>query len=447
MQQGSALNNIIALPVMPFYALGRYRNFAVFLLVLVISIGPRIHLGMLQYGKLFDIRYEDILIVMLIISWFLSLAVAPEKMDITPLGKPILLYLFAASISTSFGLLFGWIEPVRALFYFLKEAEYFCFFIVTVNFIKDYKGVKLAMAAFLTGALVNGAYGLYQIVAGKLGTGDDMSDLYRHYGIATVGESAPAIVGNYFAMVMFLSAIFVIFLSDKKARLASFACMMLAYSGLMASFNRASVWGTALAVPVFVYFVLTFNRGYVKKYMAGFVVAAIVSVSPFIYGMMKENPYAERIINVGSSAQTYRTERVNEVFMDYFEIISINPVLGLGKSVTGDLSIRADLYGNAHNDYIRVASEMGIVGLGIFLALVWMVFRYAYRTYTGTDKPLGKIVGLCCIMWTVLLVIMAFAHDAFIAAKLAEMYWVLVGLTMAAYRCEQTKESGCVGAV
>jgi hypothetical protein len=42
-------------------------------------------------------------------------------------------------------------------------------------------------------------------------------------------------------------------------------------------------------------------------------------------------------------------------------------------------------------------------------------------------------------MWTIILVSTSFVHDAFIVAKLAELFWVMTGLMMGAYRFQQMK--------
>lgn len=437
-----AMNYILALalPVLPFYVLRKYKNFVIFLLILAISIGPRIHLGTLQYGKLFDLRHEDILIVLLIISWLLYSAIKPQKLYLSPLWKPILIYLAVAFASTSIGLLVGWIEPVRAFFFYFKEVEYFFFFIITINFIKDYKGLKYAIVAFLTGGIINGVYVFYQIVSGNIGRGvSDLSDVYRHYGIATIGETSPAIVGNYFSMIIIFSAIVLVFISARSIKLMSFACMLMSVLGLIGSFSRSSVWGTIFLLPIWLYFIFFSNKKYSKKYQFIAILILLVLVVPLFFGMVKEDPFSGRILNINTLIGAYKEERFNEVYIDYFKVISINPITGLGKSITGDLSIIPDMYGTAHNQYIGILAEMGIIGLLAFLYLLWRVINFSYKTYSSGYSPFCKIIGLNSLLWTILLCIESFAHDAFIAAKLSESYWVMIGLMMGAYRFYQTK--------
>ncbi|MEW6409351.1 MAG: O-antigen ligase family protein [Nitrospirota bacterium] len=392
-------------------------------------------MGTLQYGKLFDLRYEDFLIVLLIISWLLYSAFKPQKLYLSPLWKPVLVYLSVAFISTFIGLWAGWIELVRAFFFYFKEVEYFFFFIITINFIKDYKGLKYAIVAFLTGGVINGVYVFYQIVSGNIGRGvGDLSDVYRHYGIATIGETSSAIVGNYFSMIIILCAIVFIFISEKSIKLISFICIPLSFLGLIGSFNRSSVWGTIFLLPVWFYFIFFSNKKYSKKYQSIAILILLVLVIPLLFGMVKEDPFSERILNINTLIEAYKNERFNEVYINYFKAIAISPITGLGKSITGDLSIIQDLYGTAHNQYIGILSEMGIIGLLVFLYLIWLVIKFSYKTYRDGYSPFCKIIGLTSLMWTILLCIESFACDAFIAAKTAESYWILVGLLMVTYQ-------------
>lgn len=436
------MNRLLALPVLPFYLLGKHRRWAIFLLVMVTSVSPRIHLGTLQYGKLLDIRCEDLLIVVLLVSWVIRGSFRLRKVIISPLGPPILAYLILALILTCAGLILGWLDPMRAFFFFLKEVEFTLFFFITVNFIRDVEDVKTVITAFFVGGVANALYLIYQVATGRLGGMADPLDFYRYYGISMIGESGPGVTGNYFSLITFLSMAIYLFASTKMLRLAALALTAAAMGGLVGSMSRTSFVGFVATMPFLVVMVLTVRKATGSRrrlvalfcFIAGFALLMIAMM-----GKLKEElPYAARIADL--SVESYQIHRVEDVYEDYYKVIRKSPVLGLGKSITGQQRIPGvrleDFYGEAHNQYLRIMAEMGIVGLAAFLYIFFLAGRCSYRVLRMGD-PYFRTIGLVCLVYIVFLLITSMAQDVFIMARAIELFWVLLGLCMVAYRWER----------
>ncbi len=443
------MNYILALPILPFYVLGRYKGFAIFLLIVVISISPRIHLGTLEYGKLLDIRCEDILIVLLIFSWLLYSVFNRPKFYFSPLGKVMLVYLFLAFISTSAGLLLGWLNPLRAFFFYLKEVEFLLIFFITINFIKNVRNLKIALLAFLIGGLANGFNVLYQFLSGKMGGMEVPGFVYRYYGVSMLGESGPAVTGNYFSLVLVLSIPLFIFVSSKLIRLISVACIFLSILGLVGSMSRTSILGVISVLPLFFYFLVSLKRDKFNKKHAltvlTLLLSAILFFSMMVFTHLKDElPFAGRIADMRKEniLQSYYSERVEDVYEDYFRIIPMSPLIGLGKSITGEQSVPGVtvnyFYGEAHNQYLRILAEMGISGLLVFLYLVFLIIKSSYSVFR--DKfTYFRTIGLTCLIYTIFSLITSLAQDVFIIARTTELFWILIGLLMVAHSWKQEK--------
>lgn len=439
------MNYILVLPVLPFYILARYRGFAIFLLVLAISIGPRIHMGQLQYGKLLDLKLEDFLIVLLIISWFIYSLLRGQKLYISPLGKPILIYLSLAFISTSTGLFLGWIEPVRAFFFYLKEVEYLLMFFITVNFIKDIKDSTVAISAFLVGGLANGFYVLYQFLSGNVGVMGD-TGIYRYYGFSMIGESGPAVTGNYFLLLFFFSATLAIFIrTTKPVKLILVICALLSIVGIVGSMSRMSIWTGVIICPIYFYLLVFRKQNKPKDIITIFAGLVLVFFTVFVtYREIKKlTPYVTRVVHTENIAGLYISGRVEEIYTDYFKVIATNPMMGLGKSITGQQHIPGVglgcFYAEAHNQYIRLLIEMGVIGLFAFLYLMFLIMRFSYRVFKNSSVHFAQAMGLICFIYTIFLLVESLGQDAFVMTRTIELYWILVGLAMVATKWEQKK--------
>ena len=118
-------------------------------------------------------------------------------------------------------------------------------------------------------------------------------------------------------------------------------------------------------------------------------------------------------------------------------IIAENPLfgLGVGKSNFGttvkkfdDLHYRSD---HAHNTYVQIAVEIGLIGLAAFLWLFGSLFYHGFRHYLSLprqDEEAILILGMLCgigALFTHGLVTYFYKHEAFYTL------WVMVALVFA----------------
>lgn len=433
----------------PFYMLAKGGSLTVFLLIMIISLSPRLHLGTLAYGKLLDLRFEDFFLVLILLSLFIYHAFTRDrKIYVSPLGKPILLYLLLAFVSTAIGLYLGWIEAQRAFLFYLKEVEFFLIFLLIVNFVKTMAHLKVALATFLIGGLINGFYIVYQFAVGNVGGLGNPGSLYRYYGVSMVGETSPVATGNYFSLLFILSLGLLVMVSNRKVKLISLVGILLSILGMVGSLIRTSVWGTAIVLPLYCYFLLkqssSRNRLRVLVFLV-FLLPILALVGQLLLSQMQSEvgTLAQRIVNIGNLTEKYYIERVVDVYADYFKVIPKSPIIGLGKSITGQQEIPGvsltRFYGEAHNNYLRILTEMGIIGLFAFLYLVFSVARLSYLVFRNSEISLGRVVGLTCFIYTAFLVVASFAQDVFVIARTIELYWILVGLVIVVYKWNREK--------
>ena len=401
------------------------NNIILIAFISLVSFSSRINVGTLNFQKRLDIRGEDILLVLLVgLFWPLSLKGSRLK-------KPIFAYFSLAFLSTFFGIFVGWLEPVRAFCFLGKELEYISAFMIVRKIAKEEKSVKIALTAFLVCAFINGGYVIAQLASGQIGRMPELFTIGRiqYYGVRIFGEYTPTTVGAYFTLVIIVSMSVLVFISTRRLRLLSFMCIWLGIIGLIGSFSRSSIFGALISMAVFGPLCLF---GGAKTRMRIKIAILYIALGAAAYGVLiyysKRTDATFRLTRIENIQEKYRSERQEDIYSYYFPLIRVSPLIGFGKSITGGKVEQVQLPSETHNYFLRIFIEMGSIGLGIFLYLMYRIFVAAFQDYRYSYSSINKVVALTCIVYTVALLATSIAQDAFTSVKTSENYWIFLGL-------------------
>jgi O-antigen ligase len=219
---------------------------------------------------------------------------------------------------------------------------------------------------------------------------------------------------------------------------ALLAPQLLARQPLLGS--RALTWA-AFGVVV-VCLILTYSRGAMAALVAGLALIAlaryrrlIVLMAPLaalILLLPATQVYVARFVE-GVQGEDLATQMRLGEYKDAFILIQRHP-LGVGFSGAPE----KDIYLGVSNAYLLIASNLGLTGLALFLALMAAVLGWAfvrrravYADAELTPTWLGLLAGIVAAL-TVGLVDHYFFNPDFQAA--GAMFWTFVGLSLAATR-------------
>lgn len=279
------------------------------------------------------------------------------------------------------------------------------------------------------GATDNNFFGFGQLDATIVG--EDGSTQRRLAG--AIGET------NRFAQVMAVlipvSAAMAL-TSTGPARVRYWIATGLITGGMALAFSRGAVVAMALAVP----FALMFNILKLRHVAIGGLAAALL--------MLALPHYGERVLSIGEVAvQTlgltssgFRNAdgaargRMTEMKSTAL-VFADNPVLGAGP---GMAQVHYEEYApivggkvrpgqrQAHNLYLQLAAETGILGLAVFLIIIVYAFAGLERARKRLAPRDPKLWGAVCGMELALIIYLAtslFLHAAYI-----RYFWLLLGL-------------------
>jgi hypothetical protein len=413
-----------------------FKILPLILLAAAIALSPSFSVGYLSDGKTIEIRFEDILILILGLFWLVKLfIIRKERVKKPPLLLPILAWLSIGFISILSNWIFGSLGFERGFFYFLKELEFFLFYFYVFYHLKNVNAAKLIVNIWFILAGFNVFYVFYQLMMTA------PPEKYGEYGTAAIAERGVFPAGSFFLLLfIFLFNVFLYyFLNLNISYFKKGILYFLSVSPIIGAFGSASK--TIFLAVVLVLFLTSFFwfvRGKNKKIkkICLIVFTLFFAVSSFLL-VLKKVPDSQRILDIFfptvfcQNVQTGRLDIINNNFEEAINTKSpLLPFTGLGVGYVGE----------AHNQYLRNFIETGIIGSIVFLILIFVIIKTSWQGFLENKDnfSIGLSAGL--LIATLAMLFCSFATEPFIVVKPSEVYWFFTALTMAVLILTEKKE-------
>lgn len=332
------------------------------LALMLVAIGLSPEIGT---GSMANLRVEDAIVPAVFFGWVTRLIVNREEIYPTPLKGPIFGYLVIALISTLNGVTFGDAYADRSALYYLKTLEYFLIFLMVMNNVRSYHQARFFIGMMVVSACLTGVYGVFL-----------SSALAEHSRLAGPSGEGANIIGGYFAFHVVLVCALA---STARPSLRRFLIVLAV---------------VLLGIPM----MRTASRASYVSLLAGLVTVGILSKGRFIVGLIPvflllpvfmPETVVERFLTIlalvpGSNQPIPSSfeHKVSSWHDNFYTHILNRPFLGHG--------IGAFSLAHVDNEYVKVAMEVGFIGLIFFLAMLWRMLRVGLDTYHGTRDPLYK---------------------------------------------------------
>lgn len=452
-------------------------------LLVVIPLYPKFPL--IGVDKTFvSIRLEDIFIALVMALWLIANLKNIKYLLSQTIIQVFILFWAVGFLSVFSGIFITHsVDPNLGFLHWLRRVEYMFLFIIAATSIRSIKEIKLAVKVMFLASFVVILYGFGQIFFNFPVISTTNSEFSK--GIVlylTQGARVNSTFAGHYDLAVYLSIILILlaglYFDNRnifyKARLLSLGILAFALLGLTAA--RVSFFATLVGLS------LVFWMSKKKILVAGLLALSLVTVVAIPElrhrlvatltvnilggGGPKYNPPADHVTVFTPkkdlteeqqqklleqakreatvpaqpvatlSADTVPGEPINTTELGVFRSYGIrlnvewprainaflrNPFLGTGYS---SITLATD------NDYLRSLGETGILGtlsLGlIFLILIKQMLRFLKST-AGFEKYFT--ISVLCMIVTVL--ITATFIDVFEASKIAEIFWLLLGITWA----------------
>ena len=400
------------------------------LLVFSMLLSPELGGGVIDSSRSLVVRYDDILLVIIFLSWFAKSALFKDKSFITstPVQTPILLYTATCIVSTALGVIRGDVDPKASFFYVLKYVEYFLLYFMTVNILESEEDVKKYLRYGLMVAVLVTLYAYYFYYSYG---GDARATAPFEVPLnGDLTESEPASLGGYY-LVVFGLLMAMLTEAGGYAFLAALGLLIFMFPAFLLTFSRASYIGFSAMVPAL--FFLSKKR---RLFILGFVSAGIIAVSllPGLSGkvmdritMTYQGAYATQTFQTGVGGvvklEDSAASRVHSLRRIFLEKLPKHPIFGWG--VTG--------VGLCDTQYALVPGETGILGSIFF---VWMLFRLFFTAKTvfyAYSTPLIKALALGFMVMLIGLLFQSLGVNSFVIVRIMEPFWFLAACLSVLY--------------
>ena len=365
----------------------------------------------------------------------------------SPIDFPILCFIVICIFS-----LFWSNSPMISI----KELPLFLsgpllYFIITNNIKDDQQINHILTITFTVGSLF-GVYGILQY------QGIDFSFWTGNIGRQNVFGLFGNV--NYFAEYLIIPltiAVPLFFAIQNRTKKLLLLIGILAMGGsLILTFTRGSYLGLGISL-IFMFFLFIFSRGktFIKDNKKLFVIiflAVILIISLFVIPnpLNKSGTVISKIksrISVTQLTQDSSYKRRIAIWKFSILMIKDHPLLGsgIGTYKYNTLKYQAEFFeqgenrslyphgfaDKAHNEYLQLWAEMGIIGLGIFIWLMVCYFNYGIKILNKIKNHYKQAI-LIGLMGSIVAVLVdgIFGFPLHLAATIV-LFWIAIGFTVA----------------
>jgi len=408
--------------------------FSVF--ILAVFLIPLERIGGFDFFGL-NIRFSQILTIFIFISYlFYSLYEKKLKIKIsTPLSLYIL-FLLSCLISLVFAY-----EKLRGVMIFL-----FLFFMIIVPYITillvdSKKRLKNVIYSLLLSAGIFSMFGIFQFFGDMLGIPNSITGLSSRYVKEVLGfpriQSTfiePLYFANYLLIPFFITLFFIIKKTDPRRRFLFLAYLIFILGVILLTVSKGAILGLSFGILFLILFQI---KSVFSKQNLPYLFGILIFLTVIFWGAyssLKSTQDFEKYYTKAYDIITGASIRERaEAYSVALEAYQKSPIIGIG---VGNFGPYFSGYPNtapdfgwpiANNQYLEILSEVGIIGLFLFLIFIISIFYYSIKAYKNTHDSFLKasLLGLNFALLAIIIQYLTFS-------TLYIMHiWFLIGIILA----------------
>ena len=354
------------------------------------------------------------------------------------LNLPILFFFLIMSVSTIIS---------KYLMVSLKDyvvfSSYFLIYFIIINNIKNQEEFDTFIRLFFIASFLVSIYTLFHYYG--------FIPYLEEFGpvISTIGQKNWT--SNYLALIFPIMFSYFLLEKSKRKKIFYSVALSIVYATLMICQSRG-IWISVSLTSIFAIYII-FKFKIIKIFKENqkwlIILLLIFMVITIIYST--DNPLNKSAITVTERAMSTFDEKdpsINTRLLIWgttFDMIKDRPILGsgIGTFKINYLNYQAEFlqdnpdyikyWGHAreaHNEYLQMGAELGIIGLGIFLSILFIfhniIIKYLIKENNNEKKIIvfGLLLGIICF-----LIHSLFTFPLHVTA-LGSAFFIILGLTI-----------------
>ena len=129
-------------------------------------------------------------------------------------------------------------------------------------------------------------------------------------------------------------------------------------------------------------------------------------------------------------------------YRNSFNMIKDHPFIGLGANTymknykkyrepVEYRNVGTKDYMYAHNNFLHMAAEIGLIGLGLFIWFIYKLFMECKNIYRKLDDDYMKIVSLSLSACLIAFLVNGLTESSLYYSRVAIIFWYIAGLSLA----------------
>jgi putative inorganic carbon (HCO3(-)) transporter len=364
----------------------------------------------------------------LIISFLAKKVLKKERLFTnTPLNIPLLLLFLITGLSFLNSI--NYFDTLKGGVF--RLIGYILIFFVMVEEVKDPRHIRMIVFAISTGLILASFDSIWQVLTGR--------DFIRGYapviniGLvrATAAFKDSNILGIYLSAFAPLIFGLNLYYFKNKQKLAFIFVSLIALIGIILTYSRP----TLLAIYAVLFFLGVARK---DKILISLLIIFTL-ISPFILPKSVKNWARE--VEYNPFRFICNDDRI-AVYRNSLNMIKDHPFIGLGantymknyKKYREPVEYRNIVtkdYMYAHNNFLHMAAEIGLIGLGLFIWLLYKLFMECKDIYRKLEDDYTKIVSLSLSACLLAFLVNGLTESSLYYSRVAIIFWYIMGLALA----------------
>ena len=351
--------------------------------------------------------FAELIILVIFTLWFFRLTeLGNYHLLKSRLTFPILVFLIILTFS-----LFQTTDYYTSILDLARWLVYILTYFIIISSIEEEKWVLAMLFASLFAAFLAASYSILQFYGIELPFWRKIGGRMRLF--STFGN--PNYLAGYLSACLPLSFMLYLSSEDKLQRSILFPLIAVLYASLLMTFTRGAWIAFFLSAVLVTATLLTYcgrrlfekNRTKILK-----LILALLAITAIYSTPNPLNPQGKNVLERGVSAANLEQSSIQQRFLIWLstlELIEERPLLGWGVGTFGlqyplaqGKLLSCERYRkyipfanksiNAHNDYLHLASETGLIGLASFLLIAFLFYRtcFAHLRKRKEERRLEK---------------------------------------------------------
>jgi len=386
------------------------------LLIACIGLSPEFTIGGIR-----NLRMEDFFIPGLLLGWLLRSGMQRTPLAPARIWAPAVCSGICMVLSTVAGSWAGSTPPATAFLILGKYAEYLLIYLLVLNSVKTEAEIRALAIFSVVVALVSSTLSLGS-------TATFASDMVEGRVRGPFGETSN-IYGGYLTLHLMIAIGLFLHTTGGGGRVAGGAAIVLLGTSILFTYSRTTY--VAVGGAILVYGAFKYRR-----------LLLILAILAGILPILAPSSVMDRMATVGGVASGVTppswTSRLEAWQWAMNRMSPVDHFLGRG--------IGSVKFGDVDSEYVRIFSDLGVVGIALFVWLLLRIGRMALQTHDRLQEftfRRGYLAGY--LMAFVAMVVHSVAATTFSAIRTEETFMVLTGLMTAVANLEGSVEAARPG--